>query len=47
MKTFLIITILADCALMWVQSPFPFRVPKGFPPPVYNFEKNPLTKAGF
>jgi cytochrome c peroxidase len=32
---------------MWVQSPFPFRVPKGFPPPVYNFEKNPLTKAGF
>lgn len=47
MKAFLIITILVACSLMSVQTPFPFRVPKGFPPPVYKFENNPLTKAGF
>lgn len=47
MKAFLILSILAACTLMSVQTPFPFPVPKGFPPPVYRFEANPLTKEGF
>jgi cytochrome c peroxidase len=35
------------CCLMWINTPFPFIVPKGFPPPVYHFQNNPRTKQGF
>ena len=47
MKTFLIIALLSAGTIICVNTPIPFRVPKGFPPPVYNFQKNPLTRAGF
>jgi cytochrome c peroxidase len=29
------------------MTPFPFQVPKGFPPPVYDFKNNPRSKEGF
>jgi cytochrome c peroxidase len=32
---------------MWIKTPFPFIVPKGFPPPVYQFRLNTRTKQGF
>jgi cytochrome c peroxidase len=32
--------------LVWV-TPFPFVIPRGFPPPVYRFENNPRSKQGF
>ena len=47
MKAILVIGLLALCSFFWVNIPIPFVVPKGFPPPVYNFNKNPVTKAGF
>lgn len=47
MKALLIIALLALCSFLWINIPMPFVVPKGFPPPVYNFKKNPVTKAGF
>jgi cytochrome c peroxidase len=47
MKTRLIIFFLALCSFLWVGISSPFPVPAGFPPPVYPFEKNPVTKAGF
>lgn len=28
-------------------NPVAFYVPDGFPPPIYNFQNNPLTQAGF
>jgi cytochrome c peroxidase len=33
--------------VIWTSTPFPFIVPKGFPPPVYAFQNNPRTKQGF
>lgn len=47
MKSFGIILCIAFCCIMWIKTPFPFRVPKGFPPPVYRFQNNPRTKQGF
>jgi cytochrome c peroxidase len=47
MKKSLIIGFLVLCSLMWINRPYPFPVPPGFPPPVYQFKDNPLTKAGF
>ncbi|HEY4155869.1 MAG TPA: cytochrome-c peroxidase [Puia sp.] len=47
MKAVVIIAFLASGALFWVNTPFPFPIPKGFPPPVYHFDKNPLSKEGF
>jgi cytochrome c peroxidase len=47
MKALLIIILLGLCSFFWANTPMPFQVPEGFPPPVYNFKKNPVTKAGF
>ncbi|MDP4132102.1 MAG: cytochrome c peroxidase [Bacteroidota bacterium] len=47
MKAMLIIALLASCCVMLTHTPFPFVIPRGFPPPVYPFEKNPVTRAGF
>ena len=47
MKSALIISIAGFCCILWMNGPFPFQVPKNFPPPVYRFENNPRTKAGF
>jgi cytochrome c peroxidase len=47
MKSFLVIMCIGFCSLMWINTPFPFIVPKGFPPPVYRFQNNPRTKQGF
>lgn len=29
------------------EEPYVFKVPKGWPTPIYNFENNPLSKEGF
>ncbi len=47
MKSFGVITGIGFCCVMWISTPFPFRPPKGFPPPVYRFQNNPRTKQGF
>lgn len=47
MKSFLVIICFAFCCIMWINTPFPFIVPKGFPSPVYRFQNNPRTKQGF
>ncbi len=47
MKSFGIILCIAFFCVMWINTPFPFRVPKGFPPPVYQFQNNPRTRQGF
>ena len=47
MKTTGVLLFMGMCCVMWVQSPFPFEIPKGFPPPVYRFQHNPRTKQGF
>ena len=47
MKSLRVLSIVGLCCLMWVYTPFPFLVPKGFPPPVYRFQNNPRTKQGF
>jgi cytochrome c peroxidase len=47
MKPFWIILFIGCCSLMWIRMPFPFQVPKGFPPPVYRFQNNQRTKEGF
>jgi len=40
--------ILAGFGIVAVTfTPFPFVVPKNFPPPVYRFQNNPRTKQGF
>ena len=46
MKYPFIIFIFACCGIILFQAPL-FRVPPGFPPPVYSFKNNPLTPAGF
>jgi cytochrome c peroxidase len=47
MKSFGVISFMGIFFVLWVQTPFPFEVPKGFPPPVYRFTNNPRTKQGF
>src|ERR1700712_3822002 len=47
MKSFAVITIMACCCVLWMNTPFPFLVPKGFPPPVYKFQNNPRTREKF
>jgi cytochrome c peroxidase len=47
MKSFIVLIIIGFCCLTWNNSPFPFQVPKGFPPPFYQFSNNPRTKQGF
>jgi cytochrome c peroxidase len=47
MKSFWIIIFIGFCCVMWIHTPFPFEVPKGFPPPVYRFQNNPRTRQGF
>jgi cytochrome c peroxidase len=47
MKSFGVISLIGFCFVMWIQTPFPFEVPKGFPPPVYRFVNNTRTKQGF
>ena len=47
MKSWKVISGMGICCLVWVTKPFPFVVPKGFPPPVYRFQHNPRTKQGF
>ena len=47
MKPFWIIVGICFFCVMWINTPFPFRIPDGFPPPVYKFQNNPRTKQGF
>jgi len=47
MKSLAVITLIGFCCVMWMNTPFPFPIPKGFPPPVYQFQNNPRTKEGF
>ena len=47
MKSFRIISGIGFCCALWLNTPFPFVVPKGFPPPIYRFQDNPRTKQGF
>ena len=47
MKSFAAIFLIGFLCLMWINTPFPFRIPNGFPPPVYRFVNNPRTKEGF
>lgn len=46
MKSFGVISAIGFCCVT-IITPFPFRVPKGFPPPIYRFQNNPRTKQGF
>jgi len=41
------ISLVGFCFVMWMYIPFPFLIPKGFPPPVYRFQNNHRTKEGF
>ena len=47
MKSFVILSVLGCCCVIWNNTPFPFQIPKGFPPPVYRFSNNTRTKQGF
>ncbi|HEX3080594.1 MAG TPA: cytochrome c peroxidase, partial [Puia sp.] len=47
MKSFAVITFIGLCCVLWINIPFPFLVPKGFPAPVYQFQNNPRTMEGF
>lgn len=47
MKSFGVISAISFCCVITIVTPFPFMVPKGFPPPVYRFQNNPRTKQGF
>jgi len=47
MKALSVISIIGFCCAMWINTPFPFEIPKGFPPPVYQFRNNLRTKQGF
>jgi cytochrome c peroxidase len=47
MKPVTIFTAICLGCLIWGLTPFPFRVPEHFPPPVYRFRNNERTKEGF
>lgn len=47
MKSLRFISGIGLCCVIWVITPFPFLVPRGFPTPVYRFQNNPRTKQGF
>jgi cytochrome c peroxidase len=47
MKSIRTISCIGLCFVIWTITPFPFIIPKGFPPPVYRFQNNPRTKQGF
>ena len=47
MKSLRIISGIGICCGLWLNTPFPFVTPKGFPPPVYRFQNNARTKQGF
>ena len=47
MKSFRLISCIGICCVIWTNTPFPFLVPRGFPPPFYKFQKNPRTREGF
>jgi cytochrome c peroxidase len=47
MKSLRFISAIGLCCAIWTNTPYPFAVPKGFPPPVYQFQKNPRTIQGF
>ena len=47
MKTYKIISGIGLFCILWINTPFPFVIPKGFPPPVYRFQNNSRTKQGF
>jgi cytochrome c peroxidase len=47
MKSFNIIALVAIFGFIWLRSPFPFIIPKGFPKPFYTFLNNPRTRNGF
>ncbi|HEY8734178.1 MAG TPA: cytochrome c peroxidase [Puia sp.] len=47
MKSIRVIAFIGLCCVMWINTPFPFVIPKGFPQPVYNFKNNTRTKQGF
>jgi cytochrome c peroxidase len=47
MKSFWIIICAGLFCITWMMTPFPFQVPKGFPPPVYDFKNNPRSREGF
>jgi cytochrome c peroxidase len=47
MKRVKVISVIGFCCVMWINTPFPFLVPKNFPQPVYRFQNNPRTKQGF
>ena len=51
-----LLTFLAFIAVSWenkdpstkvIGKPIPFIIPKGWPKPVYDFKKNPITEEGF
>lgn len=51
-KHITILALLAICLLVYAfgevsTSPMPLSIPSGWPKPVYDFSKNPLTKEGF
>jgi len=47
MKSLRFISCIGLCCVVWINTPFPFRIPRGFPPPVYRFQNNPRTLQGF
>jgi cytochrome c peroxidase len=47
MKSLRLISAVGLCCVIWTNTPYPFKVPSGFPPPVYRFQNNPRTKQGF
>ncbi len=47
MKSVRLISGIGICFVVLIITPFPFIIPRGFPPPVYRFQNNPRTKQGF
>lgn len=47
MRSFKVIAWIGVCGFIWINTPFPFVVPKNFPAPFYQFQNNTRTKQGF
>jgi cytochrome c peroxidase len=47
LKTAFVIAVFCCFSFILFPTPLPFSIPKGFPPPVYSFQHNPLTREGF